>query len=100
MKEETNLDVEIVSLLMQEPAKGVYRSRKTYLCTPKTGEASPGYEPEPDAASWYAIVAVKWFDLRDESKWDAELTNDSITYSQLKQVRQKLGYLPGTSRQP
>jgi len=94
MKEETNLEVEVATLLMKEPAKGIYRWRKTYHCTTLVGEPRPGFEPEADAASWYSIVAVKWFDLRDESGWDAELTGDSITYNQLMQVRKKLGYLP------
>jgi len=96
MQEETNLDVRVVSLLLNEPnpSKSTYRSRKTYLCTPNTGEASPGIEPEPDAASWYSIAEVKWFDLRDESSWDTELITDPLTYDQLQRVRQKLGYLP------
>ncbi|OGN89078.1 MAG: hypothetical protein A2Z74_03255 [Chloroflexi bacterium RBG_13_46_9] len=96
MKEETNLDVRVVSLLLNEPnpSKSTYRSRKTYLCAPDTGEASPGIEPELDAASWYSIAEVKWFDLRDESSWDTELITDPLTYDQLHRVRQKLGYLP------
>ena len=67
---------------------------KTYLCVADTGEASPGFEPEPDAASWYSITEVKWFDLRDESGWDTELVADPLTYDQLQLVRRKLGYLP------
>ena len=96
MKEETNLDVRVVSLLLNEPnpSRKIYRSRKAYLCAPNIGEASPGIEPEPDAASWYSIVEVKWFDLRDESSWDTELIADSLTYDQLQLVRRKLGYLP------
>jgi ADP-ribose pyrophosphatase YjhB (NUDIX family) len=95
MKEETNLDVRVVSLLLNEsnPSKNTYRSRKTYLCAPNKGEASPGIEPEPDAVSWYHIAEVKWFDLRDESSWDTELITDPLTYDQLYRVRQKLGYL-------
>ncbi len=95
MKEETNLEVEVVSLLLTEPnpSKHVYRSRKTYLCTPNTGEASPGIEPEPEAASWYSIAEVKWFDLRDESGWDTELITDPLTYNQLQSVRKKLNYI-------
>jgi 8-oxo-dGTP diphosphatase len=95
MQEETNLDVRVVSLLLNEPnpSKSTYRSRKTYLCAPNTGEASLGIEPEPDAASWYSIAEVKWFDLRDESSWDTELITDPLTYDQLYRVRQKLGYL-------
>ena len=95
MKEETNLDVRVVSLLLNEPnpSKRSYRSRKTYLCVSNTGEASPGIEPEPDAASWYSIAEVKWFDLHDESSWDTELITDPLTYNQLQRVRRKLGYL-------
>ena len=95
IKEETNLDVRIVSLILNEPnpTRSIYLARKTYLCAPYTGEASPGIEPEPDAASWYSIAEVKWFDLRDESGWDSELTTDPITYGQLQKVRKKLGYL-------
>jgi ADP-ribose pyrophosphatase YjhB (NUDIX family) len=96
IKEETNLDVRVVSLLLNEPdpTKSTYKSWKTYLCKPNTGEARPGIEPEPDAASWYSITEVKWFDLHDESGWDLKLTADPITYGQLQRVRHALGYLP------
>ncbi len=96
IKEETNLDVRVISLLLNEPnpTKSMYLSRKTYLCAPNTGEASPGIEPEPDAASWYSITEVKWFDLYDESSWDSELTADPITYGQLQRIRYTMGYLP------
>lgn len=96
MKEETNLDVRIRSLLLDEPdphPESVYRTRKTYLCDPNMGEASPGSEPEPEAASWYSIAEVKWFDLRDESNWDSALITDPITYGQLQRIQRKLGYL-------
>jgi ADP-ribose pyrophosphatase YjhB (NUDIX family) len=97
VKEETNLDVRIVSLLLNDPnpTKNVYRFRKTYLCEPEVGEASPGLEPELDAASWYSIAEVKWFDLKDEAGWDRAAVDDPITYGQLQRVRTKLGYLPG-----
>ena len=96
IKEETNLDVRVGKLLLSEPdpSKKIYRMWKTYLCVADTGEASPGFEPEPDAASWYSITEVKWFDLRDESGWDTELVADPLTYDQLQLVRRKLGYLP------
>ena len=96
VKEETNLDVTVGLLLLNEPdpTESIYRSWKTYLCVPHKGEASPGTEPEPDAASWYSIVEVKWFDLCNESGWDTELITDPITYDQLQLVRRKLGYLP------
>jgi 8-oxo-dGTP diphosphatase len=94
VQEETHLDVRVVSLILDEPdpMKKPYRSRKTYLCTPGTGEASPGFEPELEAADWYSIVEVKWFDLVDESGWDLELTADPVTCGQLQRVRNKLGY--------
>jgi len=95
IKEETNLEVRIVSLILDEPnpTKSTYLSRKTYHCEPNIGEASPGFEPEPEAASWYSITEVKWFDLRNETGWDPELTSDPITYGQLQRVRNKLDYL-------
>jgi ADP-ribose pyrophosphatase YjhB (NUDIX family)/RimJ/RimL family protein N-acetyltransferase len=95
IKEETNLDVRVVSLLFDEPdpTKNTYISRKTYLCESNSSKASPGFEPEPEAASWYSIAEVKWFDLRDESTWDSELTADLITYGQLQRVRSRLGYI-------
>ena len=72
MKEETNLDVRVVSLLIDEPGNpgDVYRQLKTYLCEPVGGEASPGYDPEYDpeieAAGLHGIPEIKWFDLRSE----------------------------------
>jgi len=96
MKEETNLDVRIISLLLDELGHpgGVYHSLKTYLCEPNIGEASPGIEPEPEAASRYSIVEVRWFDLRSEAGWDATLITDPFTHAQLQRVRRQLGYLP------
>lgn len=96
MKEETNLDVRILSLLSDRPYNepgGIYQHVKTYLCEPTKGEASPGFEPEPEAASHYSIVETKWLDLRSESDWDPLLINDPLTYLPLQDVRRKLGYL-------
>ena len=98
MKEETHLDVEIDSLIFDEPGHpdGAYAWRKTYLCHPVSGEASPGHEPEPDAAAAYRISEVRWFDLRDETDWDEDLCQDPITYPQLIRLREFLGYPSGT----
>ena len=94
MKEETNLEVTIERLAFDEPAPpgGVYKWRKSYICTPVSGEASPGHEPEPEAAASYSISEVKWFDLRDISEWEDELIKDPFTYPQLIQLRDVLGY--------
>ncbi|MFC2015231.1 NUDIX domain-containing protein [Chloroflexota bacterium] len=95
MKEETNLYVRIVSLLLDELSfpEDNYRVRKTYHCEPILGEASPGFEPEPEVASWYSIVEVKWFNLQDETGWDPELISDPYSYPQVQRVRKKLGYM-------
>ncbi len=97
MKEETGLDVQVVRLALDlpEPASdSPYRRHSTYLCQAPDGEPRPGYEPEPQASSSYAIVEVKWFDLRDEVGWDLEMVHDPFTYPQVQQLRRALGYLP------
>jgi 8-oxo-dGTP diphosphatase len=98
INEETNLDVRIICLLLNEPepTQSTYLWRKTYLCVSDRGEASPGIEPEPEPASHYSIAEVKWFDLRDETTWDPELVADPITCGQLRRIQQQLGNLPQT----
>ena len=94
MREETNLEVKVVKLLIDEPAHpdGIYKWRKSYLCIPVGGVASPGYEPEPEAAASYSISAVRWFDLKDERDWGELQNKDPYTYPQLVNIRQVLGY--------
>ena len=93
-QEETNLEVEVLDLLLDEPSPfknpKVYRNFKTYLCRPLTTQASPGYEPEPEAAAAYAITEVGWFHLTDETAWDALLLNEPITAPLLRRIRQAL----------
>lgn len=89
MREETHLEVQVERLLLHEAAHKVdstYEFYKTYLCRPVSGEAKPGYEPELEAASAYAITQVKWFNLRDETDWDETLKADPITYPLLKRI--------------
>ncbi len=94
MLEETNLDVRVERLLLEDhvPRRGIYSRYRTYLCTPVGGEAKPGYEPEEDAAAAYGIVAVAWFDLRDPSSWDPMVREDAITFPLLQRIRAALGY--------
>jgi ADP-ribose pyrophosphatase YjhB (NUDIX family) len=94
MREETNLDVEVIRLIMDEPElpDGPYRRLMTYLCKPVGGEASPGYEPELEAASEYSISEIKWFDLRNTSEWGQMLINDPFTFPQVERIRDELGY--------
>ncbi len=95
MREETGLDVAVERLLLDDaaaPGDRVYQGYKTYLCRPVAGEARPGYEPEPEAASAYAITAVAWFDLRHDADWDPALQADPISYPLLRRLQQALGY--------
>jgi 8-oxo-dGTP diphosphatase len=95
MKEETNLDVNVHALILDEPGHpgGVYKWMKTYLCDPGEGSASPGYEPELEAAAYYSIVKVRWFDLHDDQSWEPDLVKDSFTFPLVQRIRRKLGYL-------
>ncbi|NJN82518.1 MAG: hypothetical protein HC802_09750, partial [Caldilineaceae bacterium] len=54
-----------------------YKQRKTFLCHIVSGQAAPGYEPEEDAASVYAIIDAAWFDLRSEERWEASIFQQS-----------------------
>jgi 8-oxo-dGTP pyrophosphatase MutT (NUDIX family) len=91
--EETHLKVTVERLLLDEPGhpgEKVYQRFKTYLCHPLAGEARPGIEPEPEAASVYAIVDVDWCDIYDETTWDALIATDPITSSLLRRIRTAL----------
>jgi 8-oxo-dGTP diphosphatase len=97
MKEETQLDVRVERLIIDEPSHtddGVYKRYKTYLCRPIGGAAAPGYEPEEEAAAFYSISEVRWFDLRDESTWGDLLRQDPFTYPLLQRLRRVLEYTP------
>lgn len=93
MREETHLDVTVERLLLDEspmPGAKIYQRHKTFLCHPLAGEARPGVEPEPEAAANYAIVKVGWFDVDDEATWGVSITNDPITSSMLRRIREAL----------
>jgi len=94
MMEETHLNVTVKRLLLDEPGHPdeAYPRFKTYLCIPMSGEAHPGYEPESEAAEQYAITEVGWFDLRDETTWEAKVITDPFTYPLLQRIRTVLGY--------
>ena len=99
MQEETGLEVAVGSLLFAFPEPefegriyAIYTTLDTYLCTPIGGVARPGFEPEPEAAASYSIAAVEWFDLRSPARWPNEVQADTITFSQLQEVRKVLGY--------
>ena len=94
VREETNLEVSVEALLLDEPPffdnGSPYQRFKTYLCRPLTSEAAPGYEPEPEASAIYAIVAVAWFSLDDESTWAEQVAHDPIMAPTLRRIRAAL----------
>jgi 8-oxo-dGTP pyrophosphatase MutT (NUDIX family) len=94
MLEETNLTVSVECLLLDELAEPgrFYQRYKTYLCYANGGEASPGYEPEPEAAQVYAIVEAAWFDLRHPETWNMEMTKDPTTFQLVKKIQALLEY--------
>ena len=94
MREETGLDVQIDSLLLDEPSPSdsIYQCWKTYRCTILSGEALPGSEPEADYANAYSFIEVGWFDLRDPATWDARLGADSYIAAWLQRIQAVLGY--------
>jgi 8-oxo-dGTP pyrophosphatase MutT (NUDIX family) len=94
LKEETNLDVAVRQLLLDEYFQSSCGDlhHKTYLCDTISGQASPGYEPEIEASQHYAIVEVGWFDLRDQASWGEKVVSDRITYTLMCKLRAALGY--------
>lgn len=96
MREETHLDVEVVSLLLDEEGRpgGIYRRLLTYHCRIIGGVEKPGYEPEEEFAvpEGYGIVEVGWFDLRSPDIWNDLITTDPITAPFLHRLRNALGY--------
>ncbi len=88
MREETGLDVRVDDLIFDEPypVVGVYVRRKMYLCTPLSGEAAPGYEPEAEASAVYGIVEVRWVSTSDEAEWGPAAT-DPLTGPELRLLR-------------
>lgn len=103
VREETNVSVTVLRQLLDDPAPpgDTYQRLWTYLCHVVEGEPQPGYEPEPEAAAEYAIVAVGWFDLRDPASWDKAVRSNPITAPLLQRLRAALGYPPEhTTGQP
>jgi 8-oxo-dGTP pyrophosphatase MutT (NUDIX family) len=92
--EETHLEVSVEALLLDEPPfydnGGPYQRFKTYLCRSLTADASPGYEPEPEASAIYAIVEAAWFSLEDETTWNDIIVNDPIIAPTLRRIRDAL----------
>jgi 8-oxo-dGTP pyrophosphatase MutT (NUDIX family) len=102
MKEETNLEVAVQRLLLDDRFESPYGfyHHKTYLCETVSGHASPGYEPEIEASQHYAIVEIGWFDLSEEASWGEKVRQDPITYPLMCRLRTALGYAGGLTVAP
>ncbi len=94
VREETHLHVEVGQHLLDDPDMpgGTYQRLHTYLCHVIDGEAQPGHEPEDEAAEDYAIIAVRWLDLRKPATWGMDVQSDSITYPLLQRLHAALRY--------
>jgi len=90
LKEETGLDVEIISLLFDEsdaPSKN-YKRRRTYLCF-SDGTPAPGIEP---GSKRFKIKQTIWFDLRKPQLWPSGYMEDNFLIPVLKRLQKELGY--------
>jgi 8-oxo-dGTP pyrophosphatase MutT (NUDIX family) len=99
MLEETGLQVQIDSLLLDEPSTysahppgAIYQRWKTYRCSILAGEAHPGSEPEAAYATAYSFIEIGWLDLRYPTTWDAQIGSDSYISSFLQRLHVALGY--------
>jgi hypothetical protein len=94
MLEETCLSVEVLGVLLDEPARpgAVYQRHKTYLCKAIAGEARPGDEPEAEYATTYTFTDLGWLDLRSPLTWPDDVVSHPWTYPLLQRLRAVLGY--------
>jgi hypothetical protein len=92
-REETNLVVRVERLLFDVAAdtRCAHDREHPYLCTRITGEAAPGYEPDPEFATAYSFIEVRWVPLTDEAAWGSEILDDPITRCNLHLLQQALG---------
>lgn len=97
--EETHLTITVERLLLDDPAPpgDVYTRFCTYLCRPSTITASPGVEPEPEAAALYAITATSWHPLDGEATWNPDVASDPLTAPLLRRIRAAIGDMPGSA---
>ncbi len=89
MQEETCLDVRVERLLFDEAGEpgGVYSRIKTFLCTPLSGEAAPGYEPGTEETSLRRIAQVRWVDLDAPLTWGEGVNDNRFVYPLLLRIR-------------
>jgi 8-oxo-dGTP pyrophosphatase MutT (NUDIX family)/HD superfamily phosphodiesterase len=93
LKEETCLNVKVVSLLLDQERlpddNSIYRRRKTFRCEIIDGTPAPGSEPD---SYNYSITEVAWFDLRNPDTWNPAVKSDPKTVRILDDIKHNLGY--------
>ncbi len=91
LKEEANLEAEIVSVLFDEPGNGgdTYKRYVTFLCRP-LGPESPGAE----TASHRKILELIWCSLDEEDRWNEYLLKEQF-YPSMRRIRDKIRQLRG-----
>ena len=89
VREETDLSVEVVRLLWEEPVLGdpTYRRTKTYLCRVIGGALRPGSEPEFEH---HAIEEAGWFPIDDARSWPPLIRDDRLTSLFLRKLGEAL----------
>lgn len=86
IKEEANMDVDIVDVLLDDEGTGidVYKRYVTFLCVPKS-EGKAGKE----TASHRKILELVWCSLDDESTWNDSIKREQFIPS-MKQIKERL----------
>src|SRR5205809_527184 len=78
MREETNLQVRVDRLLLEDDdLGGFYQRRRTYLCLVESGTPSPGIEPEFPVPEGYGIIETGWFHLGQPETWSEMVNQDT-----------------------
>lgn len=88
--EETGLHVAVERQIAHQilPSNPYYVARKTFLCRVQSGEAAPGFDPEPYAATIYGITGVRWIPLFEPHTWSEDLTRNHWLLPQLHAIAQ------------
>lgn len=89
LREEANLEAEIVSVLFDEPGNGsdTYKRYVTFLCRP-LGIESPGME----TAGHRKILELIWCSLDEEDRWNEYLLKEQF-YPSMRRIRDKIWQL-------
>ncbi len=90
LHEETGLRVAVERLIVHQtlPLNPYYAARKTFLCRVLSGEATPGFDPEPYAAAIYGISGVTWIPLFQPDSWDEGVARNHWLLPQIQRIAQ------------